>query len=43
VIAKLFAMILDLRIASWTKGHAVKANGQAGFKKDYAQLTIYLN
>ncbi len=30
VIAKLFAMILEQRIASWAEEHAVKAKGQAG-------------
>ena len=35
VIAKLFAMILEQRIASWAKEHAVKAKGQAGFRKDF--------
>lgn len=31
VIAKLFAMILEQRIASWAIEHAVKAKGQADF------------
>ena len=35
VIAKLFAMILEQRIASWAEDHAVKAKGQAGFRKEY--------
>ena len=35
VIAKLFAMILEQRIASWAEEHAVKAKGQAGFRKDF--------
>ena len=39
VIGELFAMILEQRIASWTKDQAVKAKGQAGFKKTSAQLT----
>jgi hypothetical protein len=33
VIAKLFAMILEQRIASWAEEHAVKAKGQAGAGK----------
>ena len=40
VIAKLFAMILEQRIASWAEDHAVKAKGQAGFRKNSARLTI---
>ena len=35
VIAKLFAMVLEQRIASWAEEHAVKAKGQAGFRKDF--------
>ncbi len=35
VIAKLLAMILEQRLASWAEKHAVKAKGQAGFRKDY--------
>ena len=35
VIAKAFAMILEQRIASWAENHAVKAKGQAGFRKDF--------
>ena len=35
VIAKLFAMILEQRIASWAEEHAVKAKGQTGFRKDF--------
>ena len=38
VVAKLFAMILEQRIASWAElleEHAVKAKGQAGFRKDF--------
>ena len=34
VFAK-FAMILKQRIASWAEDHAVKANGQAGFRQDF--------
>ncbi len=33
VVAQLFAMILEQRIASWAEEHAVKAKGQAGFRK----------
>ena len=32
VVAKLFAMPLEQRIASWAEEHAVRAKGQAGFK-----------
>ena len=35
VVAKLFAMILEQRIASWAEEHAVKAKGQAGFRKAF--------
>ncbi len=28
-------MILEQRIASWAEEHAVKAKGQAGFRKDF--------
>ena len=35
VIAKLFAMILDNRIAVWAKDEGMKAKGQAGFRKDF--------
>ncbi len=35
VIAKLFAMIIEQRLASWAEKHAVKARGQAGFCKDF--------
>ena len=35
VIAKLFAMILEQRTAPWADEHAVKATGQAGFRKDF--------
>ena len=38
VIAKLFAMILDHRIAVWAEG---EAKGQAGFRKDFR--TTYNN
>ena len=34
VIAKLFAMVLEQRIASWAEDHAVKTKGQAGFRKE---------
>ena len=34
VVAKLFAVILEQRMASWAEEHAVKAKGQAGFRKD---------
>ena len=35
VIAKLFAMILEQRLSTWAEEHAVKAKGQAGFRKDF--------
>ena len=35
VVAKLFAMILEQRIAPWAEEHAVKAKGQARFSKDF--------
>ncbi len=35
VIAKLFAMILDHRIAFWAEDEGIKAKGQAGFRKDF--------
>ncbi len=35
VIAKLFAMILDHRIAAWAEDEGIKAKGQAGFRKDF--------
>ena len=34
-VAKLFAMILEQRIAAWAEEHAVKAKVQAGFRKDF--------
>ena len=35
MFAKLFAMILEQRLSAWAGTHAVKAKGQAGFRKDY--------
>ena len=35
VFAKLFAMIIERRLASWAEEHGVKARGQAGFRKNY--------
>ena len=35
VIAKLFAMILDHRIAVWAEDEGIKAKGQAGFRKHF--------
>ena len=35
VFAKLFAMIIECRLALWAEKHGVKARGQAGFRKDY--------
>ena len=34
VFAKLFAMIIERRLASWAEEHGVKARGQAGFRKN---------
>ena len=34
-IAKLFAMIVDHRIAVWAEGEGIKVKGQAGFIKDF--------
>ena len=35
LIAKLFAMILDHRIAFWAEDEGIKPKGQAGFRKDF--------
>ncbi|DBA80149.1 TPA: hypothetical protein ACH3X2_007622 [Trebouxia sp. C0005] len=35
VFAKMFAMVLEQRIAFWPQEHAVKAKGQAGFKIEF--------
>lgn len=35
VIAKLFALILDHRIAVWAEGEGIQAKGQAGFRKHF--------
>ncbi len=35
VFAKLFAMIIERRLASWAEVHGVKARGQVGFRKNY--------
>ena len=35
VLAKLFAVILDHRIAVWAEDEGIKAKGQAGFRKDF--------
>ena len=32
---KLFAVIIERRLASWAEEHGVKARGQAGFRKSY--------
>ena len=43
VIAKLFAMILEQRIAKWADERGVKARGQAGFRKDHRTVdNIYV-
>ena len=41
VIAKLFAMILEQRMVSWAEDHAVKAKGQAGFRKEYRTTDMF--
>ena len=35
VLAKLFAMVLEARMSNWAEGHDLRAEGQAGFRKDY--------
>ena len=35
VFAKLFAMIIERRLASWAEEHGVKGRGQADFRKNY--------
>ena len=35
VFAKLFATIIQCRLASWAEKHGVKARGRACFRKDY--------
>ena len=35
VLAKLFAMILETRLSTWAEGHNLRAEGQAGFRKDH--------
>jgi len=35
VFAKLFAMIIERRLASWAEEHGIKARGQADFRKNY--------
>ncbi len=43
VVAKLLAMTLEQRIASWAEEHAVKAKGQAGFRKDFCTTDKYIH
>jgi hypothetical protein len=38
VFAKLFAMTIERRLASWAEEHGVKARGQAGFRKNYRTI-----
>lgn len=33
LIAKLYALLLDIRISKWTEEHGLRAAGQAGFRK----------
>ena len=35
VLAKLFAMVLEARMSIWAECHDLRAEGQAGFRKDY--------
>ena len=42
VIATLFAMVLDHRIAVWTEAEGIKAKGQAGFRKDFRTTNIFV-
>ncbi len=35
MFAKLFATIIQRRLASWAEVHGIKASGQAGFQKNY--------
>ena len=35
VLAKLFAMVLETRMSQWTEDRALRADGQAGFRKDH--------
>ena len=35
VLAKLFAMVLEARMSIWAEDHDLRADGQAGFRKDY--------
>ena len=35
VLAKLFAMVLEARMSIWAESHDLRAEGQAGFRKDY--------
>jgi hypothetical protein len=35
VLAKLFAVILDARLSDFAEGRGLRANGQAGFRKDH--------
>ena len=35
VLAKLFTMVLEARMSTWAEGHDLRAEGQAGFRKDY--------
>ena len=40
VIAGLFAMTLEHRIAVWADGEGIKANGQAGFRRDFVLKSL---
>lgn len=35
VLAKLFAMVLEARMSAWAEENCMRAQGQAGFRKDY--------
>lgn len=43
VLAQLFAMIIDCRLASWPEEHGVRARGRPGFGRTIAQLTAFLS
>ena len=35
VLAKVFAMIIETRLSAWAEDHNLRAEGQAGFRKDH--------
>ena len=38
VLAKMFAMILETRMSAWVEGQNPRAEGQAGFRKDFRTI-----